>query len=730
MVSWLGQTVRHFTHEYQPPQGQREPPEDEEIVQAKSKAKDDAEDDNILYGEFEPIEVKYESSVEKKSERVKYAWAERKLKKAVDLYDIPPRDRGTVYQHMYRRLIDICTSRVVALMKTYNLACEDAQISRWEKNVRVIHQEGVRVVGCTVAGLNKYRGMIAALEPRVLLIEEAAETKEANITSAMYPSLQQVALVGDHQQLVPSVDVELLGQPPHNLNISLLERLVNLEIPMSTLQVQRRMRPQICNVVRTFYPNLTDHPLVCDLTHRPLVPGMGDNSLWWYQHAFPEGKSSNGVSYRNTLEAQMIIGFVRYLVLNQVAPDRITILSYYKGQVNHILYKLHSDPILGVMVPDDTIWSVRTVDSFQGEENDIIILSLVRSPETAYQQARAGFVQNENRAVVATSRARCGMYIFGNAYNILHGSVQSQETWQKVFEVFKASHCTGDKLPVTCQKHQKTTEISSPREWELVSGGGCEKPCGGRCAQGHDCQRACHVDGNCDIGCLQACKRRLGCGHSCKMQCQQRCKCIHECKTAEENVRPQIPNMGKLIPKQLPKPETPVKSWSGCQKITRERTDSGRCLPEKALPYRKPDNGQRTICKSIPQSPQQPSCSRSRASGNASRKGAAPIPRSDLAIRGKQSPGPSRSSSQSASSTRTGGSYRTLNDVMFDLQPPTREADVVDRNESVHCRGRQPEHFGLLIDVDDEPQEHVAEEVDLASSEEDLIQFSEESLLS
>jgi len=55
--------------------------------------------------------------------------------------------------------------------------------------------------------------------------------------------------------------------------------------------------------------------------------------------------------------------------------------------------------------------NVQTVDNFQGEENDIIILSLVRNNP----KSNIGFLKISNRVNVALSRARWGLFIFGNA---------------------------------------------------------------------------------------------------------------------------------------------------------------------------------------------------------------------------------------------------------------------------------------------------------------------------
>lgn len=62
-------------------------------------------------------------------------------------------------------------------------------------------------------------------------------------------------------------------------------------------------------------------------------------------------------------------------------------------------------------------FNVFTVDSYQGEENDIILLSLVRSNTNL----NIGFLESKNRLVVALSRARRGLYVFGNAVTLAAG---------------------------------------------------------------------------------------------------------------------------------------------------------------------------------------------------------------------------------------------------------------------------------------------------------------------
>ncbi|KND91763.1 Helicase required for RNAi-mediated heterochromatin assembly 1 [Tolypocladium ophioglossoides CBS 100239] len=462
--------------------------------------------------DFAPIEISRPACMLKAfQDRDGDYWLHRAkhlLARNEDLYQIMPADRGAVYCYLYMQVFDRVTTEVQGLLRQHKANCAELKMARFESNIRVIHDAGVQILGCTTTGLVKYRGMLAALKPRVLLIEEAAEAREANLAAALYPSIEQLVLVGDHQQLVPHVDMRELCLEPHRLNISLFERLVNIKVPYCSLRVQRRMIPSLREVVQVFYPNLEDHAIVKNPENRPPVPGMGGRNLWWFQHQWTQ--NHNGSSYSNWQEADMIVGFAKYLVQNGVSPGRITILAYYTAQVNLVKDKLQRNVYLAARDPE---WSVRTIDGFQGEENDIILLSLVRGPDGC-GRAMPGFLADENRADVATSRAKCGFYIFGNAQNVLQGNSRSRKTWEKVFKAFGKR--TGSILPITCATHGNTTNISQPEDWHGVSAGECRSKCNEKCPNGHSCTAACHP---------RQCLKTTACGHKCGAFCGHACRC-------------------------------------------------------------------------------------------------------------------------------------------------------------------------------------------------------------
>ena len=198
--------------------------------------------------------------------------------------------------------------------------------SKWTANVKLIEHLNTKVIGCTTTGLSKYRGLLAGMRPRTLLVEEAAETLEG-----MVITIEHLVLVGDHKQLQAGCTVKALEGDPYFMKVSMFERLVNNGIPYVMLNKQRRMIPDVrkllCIEPSPFYENLQDHSSVLDrVNNRPPVPGMGGRNTYFFHHNWPEG-SNNSRSRYNKDEAEMIAGFYHYLVLNGVKHEHITVLT-------------------------------------------------------------------------------------------------------------------------------------------------------------------------------------------------------------------------------------------------------------------------------------------------------------------------------------------------------------------------------------------------------------------
>ncbi|KAK5257447.1 hypothetical protein LTR16_000637, partial [Cryomyces antarcticus] len=348
----------------------------------------------------------------------------------------------------------------------YSELAEQRKVGGWEQDVAILKQQ--KVIGLTTTGFSKYRPLISGLDPKIVMIEEAAETLEAPVIATCLPSLEHLILVGDHQQLRPHCHNKEYEDEPWNLNVSLFERLVKNEVEFSTLSRQRRMIPEIRRILKPIYGNLIkDHPSVEDSEVRPSVPGMGGVNSFFFSHAWPESRD-NYMSSVNHKEAEMIVGFFDHLVYNGMQAKDITVLTFYNGQRKVLLNALRNHPNL-----QSSYFNVVTVDSYQGEENDVVLLSLVRSNS----EGKIGFLSVENRVCVALSRAQRGLYIFGNS-ELLCGE---SNAWTGVVKIMagmrgeipknKPKARLGFALPLTCTQHNKKTFIEDPDDWGMINGG-------------------------------------------------------------------------------------------------------------------------------------------------------------------------------------------------------------------------------------------------------------------
>lgn len=198
-------------------------------------------------------------------------------------------------------------------------------------NYKLIKGLKIKVIGCTTTGLAKYRPLLAALKPRTLLIEEAAETLEGTVAAGLVESLEQLILVGDHKQLQASCAIPALEVAPYHMNMSMFERLLKNGVSYVMLNQQRRMIPDVRKLLTIepspFYKGLTDHHSVLDrAVNRPPIPGMGGNDLYFLHHQWPDAIDVD-CSRVNEDESEMLVKFFYYLVINGTEADKITVLT-------------------------------------------------------------------------------------------------------------------------------------------------------------------------------------------------------------------------------------------------------------------------------------------------------------------------------------------------------------------------------------------------------------------
>ena len=138
------------------------------------------------------------------------------------------------------------------------------------------------VVAMTTTGASKFKDILKKLDSKVMIIEEAAEILESHVITSFIPSLKHIVLIGDHKQLRPKAAFNLIDL---NLDLSLFERLINNGFQNVMLKVQRRMRPEISELVREIYPKLKDDP---STFNRENIRGLNDKNYLFFTHTFPE----------------------------------------------------------------------------------------------------------------------------------------------------------------------------------------------------------------------------------------------------------------------------------------------------------------------------------------------------------------------------------------------------------------------------------------------------------
>ena len=427
--------------------------------------------------------------------------------------DIPYLDRWRLYRLWRRMYLERVIDKIQTGLPEY---LQSVQILSEEKaQLTAEALSRCKVLAMTTTGAAKYATAMNIIKPKIVLVEEAAELLEAQVVSAIGKHCQHLIQIGDHQQLRPSTNVYELSRK-YKLDISLFERAINAGMHHTTLTTQHRMRPEISELlVPAIYKHLDDHPSVFN---RKCIRGVEQN-LFFLDHTEQEDSRNESQSYSNRHEAELLARLSVYLIQQGYMPGEITILTGYSGQmflIRDCLQKVTSHLV-----------HVTTVDNYQGEENTIILLSMVRSNT----EGKIGFLSSDNRTCVALSRARDGFFAIGNM-SLFKGD--KYPTWRSILQKADARRCVGKKLVLSCLNHPNTkTEVRKADDFKQVPGGGCSQPCSFRLKCGHSCQNKCHSEDRehetsnyrwCNKVCNKTCENNHCCKKTCH-ECTNGCNC-------------------------------------------------------------------------------------------------------------------------------------------------------------------------------------------------------------
>ncbi|KAK7300608.1 hypothetical protein RJT34_11456 [Clitoria ternatea] len=260
-------------------------------------------------------------------------------------------------------------------------------------------------------------------------IDEAAMLKECESAIPLQlPGLCHCILIGDEKQL-PALVMSKIAEKAL-FGRSLFERLVSLGRKKLMLDVQYRMHPSISLFpCKEFYDDkLSNAPNVKESCYtKQFLEGEIYGPYSFINIA--KGKEQLGRcgrSSKNMVEVAVvseIIASLRKALMGTRKKVSIGIISPYNAQVYEIQEKLKQYTSASGQDQNLSI-SIRSVDGFQGGEEDIIIFSAVRSNGSG----KVGFLSNTQRANVALTRARYCLWILGNAATLMN----SDSVWKKL----------------------------------------------------------------------------------------------------------------------------------------------------------------------------------------------------------------------------------------------------------------------------------------------------------
>ncbi|KAK2992171.1 hypothetical protein RJ640_000807, partial [Escallonia rubra] len=286
---------------------------------------------------------------------------------------------------------------------------------------------------CTASSSYKLRSV--AMDPiRLLVIDEAAQLKECeSIVPLQLPCIKHAILIGDECQL-PAMISSTVSEKA-GFGRSLFERLSLLGHSKHLLSTQYRMHPSVsCFPNAKFYQNrITDAPMVKNKSYeKRYLSGPMYGPFSFINISGGKEVLDDGNSLKNFVEIAVVLKLLQLLYKACDASRQkisIGVISPYSAQVSAIQHKL------GQKYENHGSFRVKvgTIDGFQGVEDDVIIISTVRSN----RNGSVGFISSPRRTNVALTRARHCVWILGCERTLTDkGSV-----WEDVIIDAKVRQC-------------------------------------------------------------------------------------------------------------------------------------------------------------------------------------------------------------------------------------------------------------------------------------------------
>lgn len=299
-----------------------------------------------------------------------------------------------------------------------NLLFKEVKSIRAEiKKLQAYNEEKLYTEADVIAGtpIGLYDAKTSQLKFESLVIDEAGQCIEP-LAWCLFPLAQKIVLAGDHLQLPPTVlSEEALRK---GFNRSILEVAIQSLKNVYLLNTQYRMRESIAGFSSDYFYEgllLSASHLTNTGQHITFIDTAGSG--------YQEVQGNDGMSLQNKGELDIVLKLLETENLN---PRTTAFISPYSGQVAAAREVLPRE------------MRISTIDSFQGQEKETIILSLVRSNDDSI----IGFLKDYRRMNVAITRAKEQLFVIGDSatigadpfYNSFLGYVERMGVYRTVWE--------------------------------------------------------------------------------------------------------------------------------------------------------------------------------------------------------------------------------------------------------------------------------------------------------
>lgn len=281
-------------------------------------------------------------------------------------------------------------------------------------NYLVTKEAKIVAMTCTHAALKRRELVKLGFKYDNIVIEEAAQILEVETFIPLLLQepkdgqnlLKRVMLIGDHHQLPPVIKNSAFQQFCH-LEQSMFTRFVRLGVPTLQLDQQGRARPSMADLYNWRYHGLSNLPKVTEGPYTKANAGFAFDYQMIDVGDYQEQGETEPVPYfyQNLGEAEYIVAVYQYMRLVGYPAEKIAILTTYNGQKALIKDVLERRCAWNAYF--GTPATIDTVDKYQGQQNDYVLLSLVRTKAV-------GHIRDIRRLIVAMSRAKFGLYVFCN----------------------------------------------------------------------------------------------------------------------------------------------------------------------------------------------------------------------------------------------------------------------------------------------------------------------------